>query len=273
MVKIASISQLQQEVWDRLDCVMDPELDEPITDMGFVEDVLIDDNNTVEVVFRLPTYWCSPNFAFLMAEGIKREVEELSWVAVANVRLEDHLSADEMNAAINAGRKFSDVFSDLTEGGDLSEVREKFDMKAFQRRQETVIKALLAGGYSIASIVEMTLGEFEQIAFADSEDTRQKGRYTDLLLSKDIARSPQDLALPTYQGKAVSVEGFKDYQAELRSVRINMEFSGALCRGLKQSRYKEVQMVDGQPTLVDFILDRVPKNTTQNVDVGQSTNT
>ena len=37
-----------------------------------------------------------------------------------------------------------------------------------------------------------------------------------------------------------------------------MEFNGALCRGLKQTRYKELDVVDGEPTLVDFILDRVP---------------
>jgi hypothetical protein len=37
-----------------------------------------------------------------------------------------------------------------------------------------------------------------------------------------------------------------------------MEFGGALCRGLKESRYKEVVQVDGEPTLVDFLLERVP---------------
>jgi hypothetical protein len=46
--------------------------------------------------------------------------------------------------------------------------------------------------------------------------------------------------------------------ADLRSVRINMEFNGALCRGLKHTRYKEMDMVDGEPTLVDFIIGRVP---------------
>jgi len=264
MVRKTSNSPLQQDVWDRLDCVMDPELDEPITDMGFVEDILIDDENMVEVVFRLPTYWCSPNFAFLMAEGIKREVQVLSWVTRVNVRLEDHLSAAELNAGVNIGANFSDIFPDLTEGGDLEALREKFDIKAFQRRQEVVINALLADRYSISAIVEMTLGELENIHFRDAGDARQKGRYTDILLSRGIAMLPGDLALPTYQGKPVPIDGFKNYQGKLRSVRINMEFSGALCRGLKQSRYKEVQMIDGEPTLVDFMLDRVPKATEQN---------
>lgn len=266
MADRTTASPRQRDVWERLDCVMDPELDDPITDMGFVEDILIDDKNVVEVVFRLPTYWCSPNFAFLMAEGIKREVEELSWVTRANVRLEDHLSADELNAAINQGKSFSTVFADLTEGDDLEALREKFDVKAFQRRQEVVINGLLADGYPVAKIVGLTLSEFEQIQFSDAEDARQKSRYTNLLLSKGIAVLPNDLALPTYEGEPVPVGEFKKYRGELRSVRINMEFSGALCRGLKQSRYKEVQMVDGEPTLVDFILDRVPKVSTQNLE-------
>ena len=58
------------EIWARLDEVPDPELDEPITAMGFVELVTLGEGDRVEVDFRLPTYWCSPNFAFLMAEGI-----------------------------------------------------------------------------------------------------------------------------------------------------------------------------------------------------------
>ena len=30
-----------------------------------------------------------------------------------------------------------------------------------------------------------------------------------------------------------------DYLGRLRAVRINMEFNGALCRGLKEARYRE----------------------------------
>ena len=53
------------QVWARLDLVMDPELDEPVTDMGFIEAVSITGRHgrqfqQVEISFRLPTYWCSP---------------------------------------------------------------------------------------------------------------------------------------------------------------------------------------------------------------------
>ena len=253
-----------EQVWARLDLVMDPELDEPLTDLGFVEAVSITPPSQrrtaseVNVSFRLPTYWCSPNFAFLMAETIKREVEALPWVARAVVTLQDHMAADEMNAAINAGRTFGSVFEDLHPGEDLAALREKFDQKAFQRRQEVVIKALLAMTYSPDRLVELTLGELEAVAFPDPEDARQAGRYLTILKAKRLARHPSDRALPDYQGAPLTVDGFSTYMALLRSVRINMEFSGSLCRGLKASRYKQADLSGEVPVLVDFALTDMP---------------
>ena len=184
------------DVWARLDLVMDPELDEPVTDMGFIEAVSITAPGVVAVSFRLPTYWCSPNFAFLMAEGIKREIEALPWVHQAVVTLQDHMAAEEMNAAINSGASFGSVFADLHPGEDLSELREKFDQKAFQRRQEVVIKALIAKGYSSDEVVTLTLGDFALTHFDDPEVQRQRGRYTGLLVAKGLAAKPSDRAFP-----------------------------------------------------------------------------
>ena len=251
------------QVWAQLDLVMDPELDEPVTDMGFVEGVTADAEGGVDVTFRLPTYWCSPNFAFLMAQGIKREIEVLPWVAQARVHLQDHMSGAEMSAVVNAGGVFSDVFNEMTTAEDLSALREKFDVKAYQRRQEVVIKALVAQGQGVAAVVAMPLATLQATAFQDPEAARQKRRYLALLLGKGIASAPADLALPTYQGEALTVDGFADYMALLRSVRINMEFSGSLCRGLKRSRYMElVPGADGL-TLMDFMpsVDAGPTDT------------
>ena len=127
-----ALSQQLADVWARLDLVMDPELDEAVTDMGFIEAVSItgpasmQDNSTVDVSFRLPTFWCSPNFAFLMAEDIKRQIEVLPWVGRAVVTLQDHMAAAEMNAAINSGASFGSVFEDLHPDEDLAALREKY---------------------------------------------------------------------------------------------------------------------------------------------------
>ncbi|MGB3242983.1 MAG: iron-sulfur cluster assembly protein [Sulfitobacter sp.] len=257
------------DVWARLDRVMDPELDEPITDMGFVEQVLIENKADVTVMFRLPTYWCSPNFAFLMAQGIKREVDALPWVNSSNVWLEDHMAAEEMNAAVNAGGSFADAFSELQGGEDLDALREKFDRKAFQRRQEVVIKALVSEGRSVEAILATSLGDLLEHTFDDAENLRQAGRYLDLLQSKRLATIPDDPAFPTYEGTQITGQGFKSYMDLLRSVRINMEFSGSLCRGLKRSRYKEANLSGDGPTLVDFIIEA---NTAAGRD-GQAPNT
>jgi metal-sulfur cluster biosynthetic enzyme len=243
--------QLEQ-VWARLDLVMDPELDEPLTDMGFIEAVAITGPGTVAVSFRLPTYWCSPNFAFLMAEGIKREVEVLPWVTRAVVTLEDHMAAAEMNAAINAGASFASVFAELQPDQDLAALREKFDQKAFQRRQEVVIKALREKGLSVADIVALRRDTLESTVFDDPDAARQQARYLALLRARRLAPRLSDPALTDWHGAALTVEGFATYMGLLRSVRINMEFSGSLCRGLKQSRYKEADLSGATPVLVDF---------------------
>lgn len=253
MDNVFAINPKLADVWACLDRVMDPELDEPITDMGFVEAVSANDEAEVIVSFRLPTYWCSPNFAFLMAQGIKREVDTLPWVGRTIVRLEDHMAAEAMNAAVNAGGSFSDAFAELRGGEDLEALREKFDRKAFQRRQEVAIKALIATDHDVATVLAMTLGTLKQMIFENPEDARQTERYLDLLQIKTLAVEQDDPAFPTYDGAAITAQGFKTYMDLLRSVRINMEFSGSLCRGLKRSRYKEADLSGDTPTLIDFI--------------------
>ena len=56
-----------------LDAVVDPELDEPITDLGFVRSLVVTRPAAcdVKVHLRLPTSFCSPNFAYLMASDAK----------------------------------------------------------------------------------------------------------------------------------------------------------------------------------------------------------
>lgn len=252
-----TLSPRLRAVWSRLDLVCDPELDEPITAMGFVETVAVN-RDEVSVFFRLPTYWCSPNFAFLMAEGIRREVAALPWVRGVRVRLEDHVCGEELNASVNAGRSFAEAFAAREDRGDLAAVRETFERKAFQRRQETVIRALRAQGFEPLGLSAMTLGELRLVPHGAEEQRRQRARYLDLLVARGLATAPGDHAFPDLEGGPLTVEIFKERMRSLRMVRLNMEFGGALCRGLLQSRYRETVEIDGEPTLVDFIQGRVP---------------
>ena len=65
------------DVWTRLDMVSDPELDQSVAEMGFVNSVEIGAGGAVRISFRLPTFWCAPNFAFLMAHDMREAVERL----------------------------------------------------------------------------------------------------------------------------------------------------------------------------------------------------
>lgn len=251
-------AELELEVWGCLDSVTDPELDEPITDMGFVEKIEVTDAKKVRVEFRLPTYWCSPNFAFLMAFGIRKEVLALPWVTQADVQLNDHCFGDEVNEGVNSGRNYHDIFAEYCDGADLDEVVEKFLTKAFDRRQETVLLGLQELGYSSTEIVSMTLRQFQSISFDGEEEERQKPRYLDLLQVQGLAVSPSDRAFPTWDGQAIQARALSDHLGRLRSTRINMEFNSALCRGLAKTRYKEVEIGPDGPTLIDFIAGRVP---------------
>lgn len=252
------IAELEFDVWERLEAVTDPELDEPITEMGFVERVTLTGDSRVRIEFRLPTYWCSPNFAFLMAFGIRREVARLPWVKGVEVQLQDHCFGEQVNEGVNSGRAYHEVFAEYCDGADLAEVEAKFLAKAFDRRQESVLSGLLAQGRTPGAITRMRLGELAEVTFGGEEARAQLPRYLSLLAERGLARGPEAPAFVTWEGAPVTEAGFADHVQRLRSTRINMEFNGAMCRGLAATRYKEVEIGPEGPTLVDFIQGRVP---------------
>jgi metal-sulfur cluster biosynthetic enzyme len=94
------------EVWDRLASVTDPELDESVTELRFVTAVEVDAESRVHIRFRLPTYWCSPNFAFLMADDMRAAAWSLPWVRQVLIDLHDHMYSDMINQGLAEGRSF-----------------------------------------------------------------------------------------------------------------------------------------------------------------------
>jgi len=227
------------EVWDRLSLVTDPELDESVTELGFVERVTIDNDGGVDIVFRLPTYWCSANFAFLMADDMRRAVSTLPWVREARPQLRDHMVAEEINRGVREGKSFAEALKDFAPGGSLDDLREKFRRKAFERRQEVIILALHGVGYEDPAICRMNLGSFDEVNFGSEEVTRQKARYRELLVKRGLACLPDDRALVTYEGRSIKHHELASYLQRLRGVRINMEFNSSLCRGLLAVRDRE----------------------------------
>jgi metal-sulfur cluster biosynthetic enzyme len=82
-----------------LDAVRDPELDEPVTSLGFVASCTVSADGMVDVHLRLPTYFCAPNFAFLMVADAHDAVSRLEGVRHTVIVLEDHFASTPSTAA------------------------------------------------------------------------------------------------------------------------------------------------------------------------------
>lgn len=248
------------EVWERLARVTDPELDEPVTELAFVTGVEVDQGGRVAIGFRLPTYWCSANFAFMMAEDMRREVAALPWVSGVHLTLDDHMYADAVNRGMAEGLSFRGAFGEEASHDDLGEVRRTFRVKSFQRRQEALLRHLLAAGIAPDSLLALTVAELEAMA-GGGERGKLVARY---LERRDAAGpvTPGALAFVDAQGAAIAPDALPAHLRALRRVGLNMEFNGALCRGLLAERYgEESPPCEKEPTLIDFIR-RLPKDAT-----------
>src|SRR5258708_6764568 len=93
-----------------LGTVRDPELDEPITSLGFVAEATVSADGQAQVRLRLPTYFCAPNFAFLMVADAHAAVSALDGIRGAEIVLEDHFAAESINAGVAASAGFARSF-------------------------------------------------------------------------------------------------------------------------------------------------------------------
>ena len=243
-------AELEAEAWAAVGRVNDPELDEPVTEMGFVERIEVADDGSVALDFRLPTYWCSPNFAFLMLDGVRQALERLSWTLSVRITLHDHLFADEVNQGVAAGKRFEEIFEELAPGENLDALRLQFQMKAFQKRQEAALVQLREAGWSPRETLAL---ERRQLRPPPPGLAVAFERYEQALKTRFPDAPPTAPAFVDWQGAPIEPVDFAEHMARLRAVRINMEFNGALCRGLKQVRYREKAISDSELTLVDFL--------------------
>lgn len=224
-----------EEVWRQLATVVDPELDKSVTDMNFISRVDVDANDCVHVDFRLPTYWCAANFAFLMADDMRTALRALPWVKGTNIVLGEHMYADKINHGVANGLSFQDSFGDEA-NGNLDDVRRTFLVKAFQRRQEALINHLRQEvGLGAEPIAALTIGELQDFSLG-AEGQRLVERY---LQRRDViaAFASTSLAFVTVDGDQLPAGDFAAYMSALRRVRANAEFNGALCRGLLEARF------------------------------------
>jgi len=216
-------------VLDALAEVHDPELDEPITVLGFVASCDLSPEGDVEVVLRLPTPQCAPNFAFLMAADARRVLHRVPGIGEVTVRLQDHYTGEEINGALARGEGFMGAFPGETEDDDLEALRELFLRKALVGRQSRLCEALLAGG--------CTPDEIAARRVADLPDTADVRRCIELRRRFGLTHDPDSPAFVLPSGEPVRAGDLMRWLRTARLLRLSLEVNGGICRSLLRVRH------------------------------------
>jgi metal-sulfur cluster biosynthetic enzyme len=232
--KMTNLPYRLEQIRTALDTVTDPEIDESVAELEFVSRVEVSDKNDVCIEFRLPTYWCAPNFAFMMASDMRDAVMEMGWVRSVTVQLLDHFSADLINRGVALKQDFRDAFPGETDD-DLASVRLKFLGKAFERRQELLIRHLLSAGYSGERISQISLRELVGLSL-DHEGTRLRTLYIFAWRRLHPEWSDVNLAFVALSGDRLEPGQFPSYLRRIGGVRRNAEYNGFICRSLLAER-------------------------------------
>jgi len=220
---------VRERVIDALAEVYDPELDEPITSLRFVSSCEVSPEGDVEVVLRLPTPQCAPNFAFLMAADARNAVRRLPGIGRVTVTLDDHYTADEINAAIGGGRGFTRAFPGETDDDDLGALRELFQRKALVARQAVVCEAMMAGGADAVEVASAVV--------ADLPGNAVVRRCLALRDQLGIASGPGAPAFVLPDGDPLESGQVDRWMRMARLVRTSLEANGGICRSLLQVRH------------------------------------
>jgi metal-sulfur cluster biosynthetic enzyme len=231
-------------ILDRLDRVLDPELDESILQLGFVRSVQLRDGQIV-VSLQLPTSWCAMNFAYIMAEDVRRALLGVAGIQGVTVRLGDHCVAQEIEAAVNDGKPFASAFPDMG-SEDLSALRLTFQRKGFLVRQERLLRDLRAAGCSPDTICALRIGDMsahDGVAAAPPALAVSAGaleRYLERRIELGLDCGPAARLIVGPDGESVSAERLESHYRNARTVRVALEANGSFCRAVLAGRSRHI---------------------------------
>jgi metal-sulfur cluster biosynthetic enzyme len=224
----------EEDIRRALGAVLDPELDEPITDLGFVRSVAVStgpEGTQAVVHLRLPTSFCSPNFAYLMASDSKDAISALEGVEKVVVELDDHHDSDLINAGLAADAGYRGTF--LHEAEDsLEELRRTFRRKAHTAAMERCLTDLLRMNPGLSETDTGTVRLRDLPA----------GRNTDALLRRRAALglhgAVDSTVLVNHEGRPYPPGDVPMALRRARATRISIDGNAHFCRGLLRTRYE-----------------------------------
>ncbi|MET9225501.1 iron-sulfur cluster assembly protein [Lentzea sp. NPDC003310] len=211
---------IETAVHEALDEVMDPELDEPITTLGFVRSVVLD-GDVLTVHLRLPTAFCSPNFAYLMASDAKDALRGLAEHVV--VVLDDHHDSDVINRGIAADSGFVGTYGEEA-SRDLEELRLTFRRKAHAAAMERAVR-------------DMPLDRLRTLRLRDLPATKASEALRRRRSALGFDAAPDALVLVDDTGVPLPPGDLPLRLRFARSVGISIEGNAHFCRGLLRTRY------------------------------------
>ncbi len=211
--------------------VRDPELDEPITALGFVASCVVSPEGRAEVRLRLPTYFCAPNFAFLMVADAYDAVTAVTGVESAEITLEDHFASDVINEGVAAQAGFVRSFQGEA-SAELDELRAKFLRKAVMAGTDQVCRPLVAAGASPADLIALPLGALPPSRELD----RLRQRRADLGLP---AGDDAPLLVDPATGERIAEAQVPLHLRKARVTRTGIEANTSICSGMFRARYPD----------------------------------
>jgi metal-sulfur cluster biosynthetic enzyme len=219
------------EAYAALGEVIDPELDEPITDLGFVRSLVVTGCD-VEVHLRLPTSFCAPNFAYLMASDAKDVLVSLDWTRQVVVALDDHHDSPIINAGLAADAGYCGTFGHEAQDS-LDELRVTFQRKAHTATMERCLTSLRSAE------PDRPVEALGEVRLRDLPD----GAATESLLRRrrviGLSTRPDDVVLVDHHGHGYAPDDVPLMLRRARSTRISIDGNAHFCRGLLRTRYPD----------------------------------
>jgi metal-sulfur cluster biosynthetic enzyme len=230
---------LRSVVWAALGTVQDPELAEPLTDLGFVSRCEVSATGDALVRLRLPTYFCAPNFAFLMVADAYDAVAAVPGVRSAVVELEDHFAADAINHGVAARSGFVQAFEGEA-ADELDDLRADFLRKAVLAGTDRVCRQAIAAGADPGRLAELTLGE--------APDGVDRERLRDRRKELGLPSGDRDpLVIDPVTGRAIDPQGLRTHLGRARVTRVSQDANAGVCRGMLAARYPGIQQGEDRP--------------------------
>ncbi|MEV0716690.1 iron-sulfur cluster assembly protein [Asanoa sp. NPDC050611] len=216
-------------LFDALEEVRDPELDEPITKLGFVASASLSDDGDAVVHLRLPTYFCAPNFAYLMVADAYDAVSTVETVHRVEVVLDDHFAADAINEGVAARAGFVGSFQGEAVD-ELDALRANFLRKAVLAGTDQVCRPLVDAGATPAELATLTLGRVPPSPAL----ARLRRRRAELSLP---AGDEAPLLIEPGSGDPVDAPAVPLHLRKARLTRTSLDANTGICRGMLRHRY------------------------------------